>query len=388
ATPSSSSGSSASAAVSVNWLNCLASKRVIRSVCLALMAFMGLWLLHNWFRSSQSMLGPVTWTKYNADPVPVAMATTAAARPTRPTNTTASELADPASLASRLAKSNLPACPEDPPGLLGNKIPVKSDPSLAPTWAELQSTLSYVRHGGCQPEHCVARQRVAIIVPYRNRDPHLRLLMSSLHPVLRRQQLDYRIFVVEQAGTTRFNRGLLFNIGFVESAKIFPAYCYIFHDVDLLPENDHNMYRCGANPRHLGAEISSFGYKLPYGAYFGGACALTAEQYRKMNGFPNIYFGWGAEDDDFGFRVAWAGYKVARYPPGIARYKMIKHNRDAHNEADPKRIKYLEQSKKRWKEDGLNSMQYNVIGVQDRQLVYFISVEISEEAIRRRAHLT
>ncbi|KAK2186027.1 hypothetical protein NP493_216g03032 [Ridgeia piscesae] len=39
---------------------------------------------------------------------------------------------------------------------------------------------------------------VAVIIPYRDREDHLILLLSQLHPVLQRQQLDYRIFVVEQ----------------------------------------------------------------------------------------------------------------------------------------------------------------------------------------------
>ena len=37
---------------------------------------------------------------------------------------------------------------------------------------------------------------------------------------------------------------------------------------------------------------------LPYPQYFGGVSALTPDQYLKMNGFPNEYWGWGGEDDD------------------------------------------------------------------------------------------
>ena len=48
------------------------------------------------------------------------------------------------------------------------------------------------------PSGCVARQRVAVVVPFRDRESHLRIFLNVLHPFLQRQQLDYTIFIVEQ----------------------------------------------------------------------------------------------------------------------------------------------------------------------------------------------
>ena len=50
------------------------------------------------------------------------------------------------------------------------------------------------------PTKCVARYRVAIIIPYRERKSHLAIWLKHMHPFLQKQQLDYTIFVVEQAG--------------------------------------------------------------------------------------------------------------------------------------------------------------------------------------------
>ena len=44
--------------------------------------------------------------------------------------------------------------------------------------------------------------------------------------------------------------------------------------------------------------LFSFNFRLPYKTFLGGVTAFSTEHYRKINGFSNIYFGWGAEDDD------------------------------------------------------------------------------------------
>ena len=64
-----------------------------------------------------------------------------------------------------------------------------------------------------------------------------------------------------QAGNSRFNRGMLMNIGFTEARKLYNYDCYIFHDVDLLPENDKNLYWCPEMPRHMSAAVDTMRYK-------------------------------------------------------------------------------------------------------------------------------
>lgn len=40
-----------------------------------------------------------------------------------------------------------------------------------------------------------------------------------------------------------------------------------------------------------------------YDKNFGGAITTTPEQFEKMNGFSNLFWGWGGEDDDFWNRL-------------------------------------------------------------------------------------
>ena len=104
--------------------------------------------------------------------------------------------------------------------------------------------------GRWMPTLCRSRHRVAIIIPYKNRLDNLNHFLNHMHPFLQRQELEYQIFVVEQANDQLFNKGILMNAGFLEimsldslkltdlSAFTFQFDCVIFHDVDLLPEGE------------------------------------------------------------------------------------------------------------------------------------------------------
>ncbi|KAH9514670.1 hypothetical protein Btru_023226 [Bulinus truncatus] len=130
------------------------------------------------------------------------------------------------------------------------------------TKEELIGYFPYMEKGGrLRPSECVPRERLAIIIPYRNRYPHLHIALHNLIPLLKRQQADVTFFVIEQALPSTFNRGALLNIGFLEAEKRGNFHCYIFHDVDLIPLSDRNLYRCGSKPRHYAVAINKYKYK-------------------------------------------------------------------------------------------------------------------------------
>ena len=66
---------------------------------------------------------------------------------------------------------------------------------------------------------------------------------------------------IEKAGNGRFNKAKLMNIGFLEALKQYDFDCFIFHDVDLIPEDDRNLYTCPEQPRHMSVAIDKFKYK-------------------------------------------------------------------------------------------------------------------------------
>ena len=42
--------------------------------------------------------------------------------------------------------------------------------------------------------------------------------------------------------------------------------------------------------------------RLPYKTYVGGVLAMTSAHFMAVNGYSNLYFGWGGEDDDMSRR--------------------------------------------------------------------------------------
>lgn len=141
------------------------------------------------------------------------------------------------------------------------------------------------------PKDCYSVDRVAIIIPYRGRPSQLKILLHNLHQFLKKQQLNYGIFLIEQVNNQTFNRAKLINVGFIESQKYYDWDCFIFHDVDMIPENDRNLYKCPKNPRHMSVALDKFDYQLPYRTYFGGITALTKKQFEDINGYSNDYWG-------------------------------------------------------------------------------------------------
>ena len=64
--------------------------------------------------------------------------------------------------------------------------------------------------------------------------------------------------------------------------------CVIFHDVDMLPEDDHNRYACGANPIHLSLMINKYKYRYPYGTDFGGVTMMSGQYENKKRYIGSI----------------------------------------------------------------------------------------------------
>ncbi|XP_075215117.1 beta-1,4-galactosyltransferase 4-like [Lycorma delicatula] len=270
-------------------------------------------------------------------------------------------------------------CPKVPPKLYGAKN-VSSSP-LQLSESMLRTLVGPVEMGGkWSPPECSARHSIAIVIPYRDRWEQLLTLLYHLHPLLQRQQLKYRIFLVEQVGNDTFNKGVLMNAGFLTALKYNPApgviyHCFVFHDVDMIPEDDRNMYSCPQQPRHMSVAVNELDYKLPYRQLVGGVFAIKTEHFFKVNGYSNLYWGWGGEDDDMGYRVEHVLSAISRPPEWIARYTMIKHKKRKPL-AWKVKVKLLRTSWRRYRLDGLNTVQYQLLELKDYPLYTRILIDV------------
>jgi hypothetical protein len=139
--------------------------------------------------------------------------------------------------------------------------------------------------------------KLGVIVPYRDRESHLIQFKESITNYLKNRDIPFEFIVVEQCDNKSFNRGKLLNIGFIKAESLGCNYV-VFHDVDMLPIDVDYSY--SKNVYHLATNfVSDSDYsKEVFQKYFGGVNLFPIESFRKINGYPNDYWGWGFEDDE------------------------------------------------------------------------------------------
>lgn len=89
-------------------------------------------------------------------------------------------------------------------------------------WLKIESKYTMVSNGSHHPENCSARHKVAILVPFRDRESHLRIFLNHMHAFLMKQQLEYAIYVVELVG--------LIGLMFMNYNTTFHSAPYVVHN--------------------------------------------------------------------------------------------------------------------------------------------------------------
>uniref|UniRef100_F7A738 Uncharacterized protein n=2 Tax=Ciona intestinalis TaxID=7719 RepID=F7A738_CIOIN len=236
----------------------------------------------------------------------------------------------------------------------------------------------YLEIGGYFKPNTKPRGKLAVIIPFRNRKFHLRVLLHYLHPVLQSQRFEYCIYVINQSNKGVFNKGALMNVGYLEAMKRHNYSCYVFHDVDLLPEEHRCLYTCSDDVRHISTGISKFKYKLVGGVTVGGVSAFTTAQLQRVNGWSNRYVGWGGEDDDMAIRIRAHGMRIRRPSPSLCKFTSLPHGPDPGNPLNKKRFNMLRHTTKEMFGDGVNSVEYSVLGETLQATFTNITVELGK----------
>eukprot|EP00884_Botryococcus_braunii_P006855 jgi/Botrbrau1/16170/Bobra.0272s0005.2 len=153
--------------------------------------------------------------------------------------------------------------------------------------------------------------RMALVIPFRDRQKHLDDLLPQIADYLQAQGRDFDILIMEQSPGLRFNRGALLNAAALLLQGSEHDY-FVFHDVDTYPTKAGNIqydFPTGPAPYHItptGIHPDSKSED-----FFGGVTAFTREQLEDCNGYSALFWGWGGEDDNMRERLKLVG----RWPP-------------------------------------------------------------------------
>ena len=218
-------------------------------------------------------------------------------------------------------------------------------------------------------------KRLAIVVPYRNRQQHLDQFVPHMRAYFARDKtdrtIDYRVIIVEQEQGTPFNRGALKNIGFVLTEPHTDYIC--FHDIDYLPIwADYSwagvptpIVWYGAEERPIAPGRTNCVARHNLDHFFGGAVLVPNGAFRAVNGYSNDYWGWGFEDEDFKLRFAVAGIEPGRRK---GTFLPLAHDSEGFRlDATPSAIALVNQQmmQERWRAglpaDGLSTLKFEVI---------------------------
>jgi hypothetical protein len=202
--------------------------------------------------------------------------------------------------------------------------------------------------------------RCGIIIPYRDREDHLR----QSAPILKQYG---HVYVIEQMDKNLFNRGKLINVGYLSFKQEFDYFAA--HDVDMVPEDVNYAY--AENPCHLATQVEQFGYKMPYGTYFGGVTLFPNDKFEKINGFYNSMWGYGGEDDLVRKKILELAMPIQSRQ---CRFQSLHHLRIIDRDARMKNAERL-RAPIDW-EDGLSSCEYEVVHCEDKEHYTLCQVKI------------
>jgi hypothetical protein len=136
-----------------------------------------------------------------------------------------------------------------------------------------------------------------IVVPYRNREEHLKDFLENTPKYFDNQNLNYDILICELDQKGDWNAGLCVNslIKFIEKIKTEYKYLYIHH-VDVWPISGDWVF-----PKDNEVYFNMGDY---------GSCLLTMKAFLDAQGYSNSFWGWGGEDNELYNRLREKQYKV------------------------------------------------------------------------------
>lgn len=105
---------------------------------------------------------------------------------------------------------------------------------------------------------------------------------------------------------------------------------------------------------------------------------MSKDQYLKINGFPNNYWGWGGEDDDIFNRLSSRGMSISRPSGDVGKCRMIRHDRDKQNDPNPQRFDRIAHTRETMHRDGISSVSYRLLRTEKLELFTKVTVDLGK----------
>lgn len=174
-------------------------------------------------------------------------------------------------------------------------------PLLSRTSFNISSIIRNIRNNNVNNDETVEppKKKLAILVPFRNAFDELLVFIPKITTFLNQHKIPFKIFLINQIDTYRFNRGSLLNVGYLY-VKNDSDYV-ILHDVDMYPVNSNISYEYPGNNSvfHVIPYYLHPNPQVNYEDYLGSILAVPNRIYEQVDGISNDFWGWGGEDDDF-----------------------------------------------------------------------------------------
>lgn len=211
--------------------------------------------------------------------------------------------------------------------------------------------------------------KTIILIPYRDREEHLKYFLENTAPKLKEKIENLEILIIEQSEDgKRFNRGKILNVGFDYYNE--DEYYYITQDVDTNPiENTFDYYKNEIYNNYVLSILSSHKVSL------GGIIKMNGKTFKQTNGFRNDIWGWGLEDRDFYYRCINKNIKIIRLQKKKLKFNNLIHDRpiNIHSNLNKNIRKKtnlifksgnIELKKNYIMESGLNNLKYEILEEQ------------------------
>lgn len=192
------------------------------------------------------------------------------------------------------------------------------------------------------------------------------------------KKINIEFFIIEQSNDgQKFNIGKLKNVGFdlaSQSQKKFEH--YIFTDIDVIPDTTLTEYYItfpqNDGPMSLAMKGTRFTKRedknqIPF---FGSSIKFSENQFKKLNGFPNNFWGWGREDHVIATRIKKNKMKLY-YPQSGSIIDLEEKSNNVMSTQDKQTLKdhdlkenlCFEKEIHMTDDNGISTLQYKVIDI-------------------------